>query len=402
MPVNSIVSADSSQSRSPRRTIWIVHLSAIGLFLWSVAQFHDPHTGFTSLIHFGDMFEAQTMPAVKALPRHIEWRSAGYDGQFYAQMATDPVLRDPATDHAMDDAPLRARRILFAWTAYVAGLGHPPWILQAYALQNVVNWMLLSVLLLRWFPPVTARMLALWFASLFTGGLIWSVRSALLDGPSLTLLALGMVALERGRGWLSAGIFGLAGLGRETNLLAVATQLGPNATTWRTIVRQTARIAIVVLPLVIWFDYIYSIHRNLVYTTGSTLSLPLVGYVWKWNATLVDLMAHGWPLRACLSLLTLIAISVQAVFLVCTPSWKDAWWRLGFAYAVLMPLLGRPLWEGDPGTAVRVLLPMALAFNVLLRRCERPYRFWPLLVAGNLTIVQGVVMLEIPFLSHWR
>lgn len=153
------------------------------------------------------------------------------------------------------------------WTAYILGLGEPRWILQAYALQNVACWLLLSVVLLRWFPPVSGRMTALWFASLFTGGLIWSVRSALLDGPSLLLLALGVAAVERGSRWWSAAIFGVAGLGRETNLLAVSAQVDPRATSWRAIVRQTAQVVLIVLPLALWFDYIYP-------STGARSTLP--------------------------------------------------------------------------------------------------------------------------------
>jgi hypothetical protein len=378
----------------------VVALATIGLFVWSVAQFYDRQTGFTALIGFGERFEARTLPAVKAVPRHVERQSAGYDGQFYAQMATDPLLRDAAIDRALDDAPLRARRILFSWTAYAAGLGRPSWILQAYALQNVVCWLFLSVLLLRWFPIVSGRMVALWLGILFAGGLLWSVRSALLDGPSLLLLALGMAALESGRPWISAAIFGIAGLGRETNVLAAAPQLRPTTVTWRSIAAQAAQVTLIVLPLLIWFDYIYSIYRGLLYTTGKTLAAPFGGFLWKWQVTLAALDAHGWN-AARFGLLTLIAVTVQAVYVLARFDWRNPWWRLGLAYVALMLLLGRPLWEGEPATALRVLLPLTLVFNVLLRECTRADRFWPLFIAGNLTVVPGLVLLHVPFLSRW-
>jgi hypothetical protein len=381
---------------------WLISVAAIGVFLSSVAQFYDRQTGFTSLIGFGERFDARTLPAVKAVPRHVDRQSAGYDGQFYAQMATDPLLRDAAIDRAMDDAPLRARRILFSWTAYVAGLGRPSWILQAYALQNVVCWLLLSVLLLRWFPIVNGRMVALWLATLFAGGLLWSVRSSLLDGPSLLLLAVGMAALESGRPWISAAIFGIAGLGRETNVLAAAPQVRPQemTRTWRSIAAQAAQLAVIVLPLLIWFDYIYSIYRGLLYTTGKTLAAPLSGFLWKWQVTLAAFDTQGWNVSR-FGLLTLIAVTVQAAYVIARLDWKNPWWRLGLPYAALMLLLGRPLWEGDPATALRVLLPLSLAFNVLLRECTRADRFWPLLVGGNLTVVPGLVLLQVPFISRW-
>jgi hypothetical protein len=394
------ISADAPASRPRTRVLVLAHLAVVVLFLSCIGRFHDSRTGFTSLVGFGETFQAGTVASLKVLPRHIVRRSSGYDGQFYVQMATDPFLRDPATDRAIDDPPLRARRILFSWTAYLFGLGHPPWILQAYALQNVVCWLFLSMLLLRWFPLRDGRGFALWFATLFSGGLIWSVRLALLDGPSLLVLALGMWALDRGRRWLSAGIFGLAGLGRETNLLAAAAQLKPGGTTWRSIARQTAQAAIIVLPLLIWFDYIYSIHRGLIFTTGETLSLPFVGFVWKWRAALSRL-SQEWTSGAIIAALSLLALTVQAAFLILRPAWADPWWRLGLAYVALMAFLGRPLWGGEPATALRVLLPMALAFNVLLLRCAAASTFWPLFLGGNLTVIRGVDLLRLPWISDW-
>ncbi|MBM3853800.1 MAG: hypothetical protein FJ399_11695 [Verrucomicrobia bacterium] len=50
----------------------------------------------------------------------------------------------------------------------------------------------------------------------------------------------------------------------------------------------------------------------------------------------------------------------------------------------MMVFLSTPVWEGFPGASTRVLLPMTLAFNVLVPRGRR---WLPLLVAGNLTVV---------------
>ena len=87
----------------------------------------------------------------------MHYQSPGYDGQFYAQLAVEPLLRNRRLDKALDTPPYRARRILFSWTAYVLGLGRPRWILKAYALQNIIAWLLLAWLLLRWFPPSAPR-----------------------------------------------------------------------------------------------------------------------------------------------------------------------------------------------------------------------------------------------------
>ena len=227
------------------------------LFLASVARFYHPGTGFTALIVFpaGHDYE---VPALRGVP-HYDYQDISYDGQFYAQLALDPLLKDPAIDRAMDMAPYRARRILFSWTAYALGLGRPAWILEAYALQNVASWLLLAVLLTRWMPLTTGRGLALWAACLFAHGMMWSVRFALLDVPSLVLITIAVIAVEKGRPLLSAAIVGLSGLGRETNLLTLASQPIPRDR--YALARLPVGVALAVVPLLVWLDYLRSIYR---------------------------------------------------------------------------------------------------------------------------------------------
>jgi hypothetical protein len=372
---------------------FLPHLIAIIVFATGFSRFYDHREGFTALIGFGSRFEARNVPAIASLPRHIYRRSSGYDGQFYAQIATDPLLKDPATDRAMDNMPLRARRILFAWTAWLAGAGRPWWILQAYALQNVACWIVLSVILLRWFVPGSARMTALWIATLFSAGLLWSVRFALLDGPSLLLIALAMAALERGRSSVATVILSVAALGRETNLLA-ASILAPTDRSWAAIAQAAARGVLVLAPLALWFDYIYSLYRDQIYTSGSTISVPFAGLAWKLDLVWTRIAVVGVSGLGSLSVLTLVSLAVQAAYVLARMEWGNPWWRLGVSYVGLLPFLGRPLWEGETATALRVMVPLALVFNVLLRDCAEPRRFWSLLVAGNLTVLSSLMMLR--------
>jgi hypothetical protein len=65
-----------------------------------------------------------------------------------------------------------------------------------------------------------------------------------------------------------------------------------------------------------------------------------------------------------------------------------------------MLFLGHPVWEANP-SAVRVLLPMNFAFNVMLLRIDRPYVFWPLVVAGNLSVLFGLHVMRVPGTTSW-
>ena len=193
----------------------------------------------------------------------------------------------------MDLAPYRARRILFSWTAYAFGLGRPFWILQAYALQNVVCWLVMAGLLTRWLRPVTGRGLALWVGCLFSHGLLWSVRFALLDGPSLLLTMVAIVAVERGYPLWSSAIVGVNALGRETNVIALLAQPLPRVR--REWGRLLVALGLAALPTLIWLDFLRAIYRSTTLAGTNTFVFPGAGIVESWQAAFSGLApGPGW------------------------------------------------------------------------------------------------------------
>ncbi|MEE8130645.1 MAG: hypothetical protein V3T48_10170 [Vicinamibacterales bacterium] len=376
-----------------------LYVLAVVIFLVSIGRYYDRDTGFTQLIIFGDTFDEQALPAVRAVPHYVHRDSGGYDGQFYAQLAVDPLVRDPAIVDALDTVAYRARRILFSWTAFLLGLGQPRWILQAYALQNVLCWLALAWVLLRWLPPVDIKNFFLWFGCLFGSGLIISVRFALLELPSVLLLALAIIAMERGRPWVAVAIGGLSGLGRETNLLVGASVVQPEhvARTRRDMAMAAVRVATLGAPLAIWVLYLVtSGHDMWVSSPSGNFGAPFAAYVTKWGATLSELRDAGWGSFARFSLMGLVSLTTQATVLVRLARWTSPWWRVGAAYVVLMVVLGPDVWGGYPGAALRVVMPMTIAFNLLLPRTRW---FWPLAILGNLSVWHGLDALGVPVLS---
>jgi hypothetical protein len=362
------------------------------LFLASVARFYHPDTGFTALIGFpaGNHFES---PALHAIPHYEHPIWASYDGQFYAQRAFDPLLRDPSIDHAMDSAPFRARRVLFSWTAYVLGLGRPAWILEAYALQNVISWLILTALLSIWIPPTSMRGLALWTACMFAHGLMWSVRFSLLDGPSLVLMAWAVAAAERNRVFLSAAIVGVAGLGRETNVLGALAQPWP--TDRQSLVRLGVSLIVAALPLLLWYDYLRSIYRSTLMTSVSSFVVTGTGLANGWRHVLSAVWQIGLFTGHGLFLCLLLSLAVQAVYLAVRRDVARPWWRVAAAYAVMMVFLHPTLVDPVTGAITRVMLPLTVGFNVLLASERRPARFWPWFVAGNLHLIPAVQIMPL-------
>ena len=371
----------SSSTRS--RVCAILALALIAYFLASVAGFYQSGTGFTTFIGFSGGHEYE-VPAMAGVPHaHI---GGGYDGQFYAQLALVPLLDDPAIDRALDNPAYRARRIFFSWTAHAAGFGRPAWVLQAYALQNVVCWVLLAWLLTRWIPPTTPRRLALWAACLFGHGLLASVRLALTDGPSMLLLACTVASAERGRTWAVSALLGIGGLARETNLFGLT--LLPWPRTWRRWLLVCAAVALAVVPLLLWQDYLFSIYRRSTFTNQNQLSTPFVAFFFKWESSVRGVLRDGIRSPHMLALTATAGLTVQAIYLIAAARRhrSAAWWRLAMPYVVLMVLLDFVVWGGFPGAATRVLLPVTIAFNVLVDT-EPGARFWAWYLPGNAVLV---------------
>jgi hypothetical protein len=369
-------------------------LALVMLFLASVARFYHPGTGFTALIGFREGLES---PAMREVP-HVSYPPwASYDGQFYAHRALDPLCRDPQVDRVIDLPAFRARRILFSWTAYALGFGRPAWIIQVYAIQNVVCWLLLAWLLARWIRPVTGRGLALWTACLFSHGMLWSVRFALLDGPSLLLIACAVRAVEAGRPLLSAAIVGIAGLARETNVLAAAAQpfpqprhgtAGHEAPPYASWMRIALAVALAIVPLLLWEDYLRSIYRSTI-TTGAEPELVLPGSLLlsRWMQTLAELRKQGIFSGAWLPFGVVSSVTAQAIYVLVRPACRAPWWRVAVPYVALLLLLDRTLVDPHTGAITRVLLPLTAGFNILLLRESKPFRFWAWFAAGNLHLL---------------
>ena len=368
-----------------------IALALIAVFIASIARYYHPGTGFTALIGFpaGHQYEA---PALRDIP-HFDYDGIGvYDGQFYAQRALDPLVRDPLVDRAMDLAPFRARRILFSWTAYAAGLGRPAWILEAYALQNVAAWLLLAAALTWWMPPISPRGIALWSACLFSHGMLWSVRFALLDGPSLLLTALAIRLAEKDRPLASAALIGVNGLGRETNLLgALALPLPHSRRDW---LKLLAMAALVVLPLLVWEDYLRSIYRSTI-AAGADIQTTRPGGALIGSAAAIirAVRRDGLFSAAGLDFCIIAPLVVQALFLAVRPRPASPWWRVGAGYVLLLLILDTVLLTPSTGAITRVMLPLTVGFNVLLAGEPRPGRFAAWFFAGNLHLIPAVWVL---------
>jgi hypothetical protein len=375
---------------------WLACGFAVALFVWSMAFFYLPGQGFTYLIQYGSRESGRYIPEVKSVDHYEMADSPGYDSQWYSQIAIHPRLKDPVLRKAVDSLPYRARRILFLWTAWVLGAGKPALVMNIYAVQNIVCWFLLAALLFRWFPLVSWGNYLRWAATLFSFGLIFSVRGALLDGPSLLLVAVGIALIETERQWLGALVLGISGLGKDTSVLCGAALRPAELAKPRTWAPWIARCALLLLPLAVWMLYLRLSLGHSDDIGARNFARPFAGLMDKLQDVVSSLIAerrYPYVTVTKFDVVVLVGILAQFFFFAFRIRWRDPWWRVGASYAILMVFLGDAVWEHYPSATARVLLPMTLAFNVSVPRG----RWWPiLLVLGNLGVFASTDLLKPP------
>jgi hypothetical protein len=119
------------------------------------------------------------------------------------------------------------------------------------------------------------------------------------------------------------------------------------------------------------------------------LSAPWVAYAQAWRNAVSLAADGGWLSAGLLPLLALTGVTFQAGWLLAMAfrRWRDPWLRVGVAFVALLLVVKGEIWLG---AYLRVLLPLTLAFNLLLPRGRL---FWPVFAAGNLGLVSSAYLL---------
>jgi hypothetical protein len=366
----------------------VLFSGSFALFLVLVGLKFDPRFGFTELAGFGDTWEARRTSRLSQVPHHVKPRSNGYDGQFYAQIALDPALRDADLTTAIDAPAYRARRILLPATAHALGFGRPAAVLQVYCLLNVACWIALGFLLLHWIPMEGIRDFARWAACMFSMGVLDSVRLALTDMPALLLVLVSMLLLARAREVPAALAGVLAVLTKETSILGLGHFFAPSRLRDRAaFVRSLAWVAVAAGAFVLWMTYVSTRFGEMGLQADGNITFPFSEFMDAAFGAIAELSRARFDTRYAFRLAAMAGLTIQFAWLVWHRQPASAMWRLGMIYAILFVCLGSNVWHGY-WAACRLALPMTVAFNVLLPKNRA---FWPLLVLSNLPVIHAVI-----------
>jgi hypothetical protein len=363
----------------------IAAAAAVLVFLGLILRYWHPVYGFTAFIQLDHSYDNLKIAEFRQEPVFVYPKPGPYDGIAYSQIAYHPLLGSAELRPAIDNLGYRARRILPSALAWLLAAGRPGLIAQVYAALNPAAWLILAAVLWRLLPVEDVRGAIGWAGVLFSSGALMAVRFALTYLIALVLLASAMLALETGRRGRGLGWVAAAALTRETSLVALP---GFWTAPWLS-ASNLRRTALAALPLAAWMAFIWIRIGPPTLGVGN-FEWPGSGFVGKWRAATGAIGHLDNPTLAWLSLLATFGLTVQAGYVVLRPKFADAWSRMGLAYVVLLLLIGGAVWEGYPGAAQRVLLPLVLAFNVLAVRRRAPL---VLLLVGNLGVLSGLYAL---------
>jgi hypothetical protein len=367
------------------RTVVLVVLVAVVFWVLVVAVVSFRHYGgdIRGLLCIG---EDVHLPApFDGIPRS---GPAGYDGQQYAALATDPFLRKLDTPAAFDAPPYRASRILVPLLAWVLALGNPAAAIVAYQL---LCWGLAVAAVF-----LVARWLAIeghspWWALILVAnaGLAAAIIRSTLDGAAVCLIIAVLLAHSRERFPLTIALATAAVLTREVSYLAVLA-IALDELRRR---RPGRAVIITVTPLVPflgWQLYIKSVLGASGLMVGGKLVIPLTG-LWQKLEILLHGSGPSWQ-----DVFVVCAIAATTLALVLVASRPSTWTSLEMAFlafATLGLVLRNDAYLEAWGYC-RIMIAAPFLATVIAERQTSHGRRWMLRAISVFYLLIGLLMIR--------
>jgi hypothetical protein len=307
----------------------------------------------------------------------------GYDGQFFAALATDPLLLRPDTPSTLDAPLYRAGRIGMPLLAWALALGSDSAAIVVYQLLCWVLGALCAGVAARWLEHEGRS--PLWAAPLaFSGGVFASMFSSLPDAAACTLLLAALWLHARRRAaWLP--VLAFACLVKETNYVA-ALAIAVAELRERRFTRAALSVAVPVALIAAWRLWVLSRPGF----ANAALVTENFGVPFAWIPAKL-----GTPLDA-LEVVGLAGLALSFAGLAALlPGVRRAgtvelsFVGFGLMALFLNELVYVPVWWNYS----RVLLPLPALAAVAAERAEPAWRRWLLRAVAASWSVLGILML---------
>ncbi|HVP66769.1 MAG TPA: hypothetical protein VMT17_05845, partial [Anaeromyxobacteraceae bacterium] len=308
-------------------------------------------------------------------PRDVE------ESQFFAALATDPLLLRADAWSYFDHPSYRATRIglpLLAWIIAGGQEARAIWVYQllCWLLSALLVWVVASWLEHEGHSPWWAASLAL------SAGVVSSSFSSLPDAGACTLMALAL-AIERRASGMTSPLLALSALVKETQLISSAAVAASDARD-RRYWRAALHLAVPVVLVAAWRVYLSTRPGFGELSTNDNFGVPFAWVAEKLDAPL-DLLEVVGLIGLALSFLA--AVSLVPSF----PKWTAATFAyVGFAAVALF--LTRMVYVPNWYNYCRTLLPLPVLAVVLAERERVFWRRWLLRSVSLAWAALGVVI----------
>ncbi|HSN93318.1 MAG TPA: hypothetical protein VLS93_18955 [Anaeromyxobacteraceae bacterium] len=307
----------------------------------------------------------------------------GYDGQFFAALATDPLLLRPETPRMLDAPVYRAGRIGLPLLAWILAGGRDRAAVFVYQLLSWTLGVLAVWVVARWLEDEGDS--PWWAASLvLAGGVVSNLMGSMPDLAGTTLMAFALWRHARGSAGVVPSLVGAA-LVRETSVIAAAAV----AIAELRARRPWAAARAVGLPLLVlgaWRAYvIWRIGPDGLDVPGGNLALPL--------AWLPEKLAQPFDLA---EVLALIGLGLSFAGLPALLPRIARWTPVETTYAglaALCLLLSRLNYVVSWWGYGRTVLPLAFLSLVVAARARAAWSRWLFRAVALAWAGVGTVML---------
>ena len=196
----------------------VLLVTAVAVVFWAAIL------GTVAALRFGGdlrglLFLGRNFPHPRALADAPRYGDAGYDGQFYSALATDPLLLRAETTTFLDSPRYRSLHLAVPLAAWVASALQAGAAVRTYQLLCWVLALAAVGLAAQWLHEHGRSP---WWALLLVpnAGLATSLLRSTPDGAAMALMLAALWAHRRGRPALALAAVVAATLTRETSLLA--------------------------------------------------------------------------------------------------------------------------------------------------------------------------------------
>ncbi len=329
--------------------------------------------------------EARYHPAaLDAVPRV---GPIGYDGQYYATLATDPFLRKLDTPAAIDAPAFRAERILVPLAAWALAAGNPHAAILAYQLLCWVLGLAAIYVVARWLADEGRSP---WPALLLvpTAGLVASMMRSTLDAAATFLILAVLWAHARRRETLALALAVAAVLTREMSYL-VALAVAFDHLRHRRFPRSAAFAAVPLVPFLAWQLYLQSV-------LGPSSPLTNVGftYPFAWFGEKLPLVFRAtgisWP-----ELFGMTAVAATAIAFVLLLARPRGWTPVVLAFLAFAGLglaLDYNIYVETWGYA-RILVAVPFLATLVAGEQPLPWLRWSLRAITISYLLAGLAMI---------